>query len=319
MKNESLTNFMTVVISDLRLEGRYGTAYVYEYALRAFTEFVGGGEIFFSAVSRRWLKRFEQRLRESLKSWNTVSTYIRMLRAVYNRAVDSGLIAGEYRLFSGVFTGVTHDKKRALSAGDMRRLLDREATLLLPAPLRKAQDCLRLMTSLQGLPFVDLAHLQKEDLKEHGGRCTLTLRRRKTGSELHVSVLPEALELLNRYRNTDPASPLLLNFLSGRSHGEAAFSEYRHRLGELNRGLSRLARFCRLEADVSSYTARHTWATLAKYCQVPEEVISEGLGHSSLEVTRTYLKRFEGDELDRANRIIIDYICNGVEKLWNRL
>lgn len=319
MKSESLTNFMSRVISDLRLEGRHGTAYVYEYALRAFTEFVGGGEIFFSAVSRRWLKRFEERLRERLKSWNTVSTYLRMLRAVYNRAVDSGLIAGEYRLFSGVFTGVTSERKRALSAGEMRRLLDRETAPLLPASVRKAQDCLRLMTALQGMPFVDLAHLQKEDLKEHGGCFALTLRRQKTGSELHVSVLPEALELLNRYRNTDPASPFLLDFLSGHSRGEDAFYEYRHSLGELNRGLSRLARFCGMNTRVSSYTARHTWATLAKYCQVPEEIISEGLGHSSLEMTRTYLKRFEGDELHRVNRIIIDYIFTGVQKRWNRL
>lgn len=69
---------------------------------------------------------------------------------------------------------------------------------------------------------------------------------------------------------------------------------------------------------ISSYTPRHTWATLAKYCQVPEEIISEGLGHSSLEVTRSYLKSFEGDELAKANRIIIDYIWSGNKTLWNK-
>lgn len=66
------------------------------------------------------------------------------------------------------------------------------------------------------------------------------------------------------------------------------------------------------------YISRHTWATLAKYCQVPEEIISEGLGHSSLEVTRSYLKSFEGDELAKANRIIIDYIWSGNKTLWNK-
>ena len=66
------------------------------------------------------------------------------------------------------------------------------------------------------------------------------------------------------------------------------------------------------------HTPRHTWATLAKYCQVPEEIISEGLGHSSLEVTRSYLKSFEGDELAKANRIIIDYIWSGNKTLWNK-
>ena len=67
-----------------------------------------------------------------------------------------------------------------------------------------------------------------------------------------------------------------------------------------------------------TYTARHTWATLAKYCHVPEEMISEGLGHSSLEVTRTYLKSFDGDELAKVNQVIINYIYSGKKKLWSR-
>ena len=66
-----------------------------------------------------------------------------------------------------------------------------------------------------------------------------------------------------------------------------------------------------------TYTARHTWATLTKYCQVPEEVISEGLGHSSLEVTRTYLKSFEGEELNRANIVVNNYIITGEKRMWN--
>ncbi|WP_418204736.1 integrase, partial [Bacteroides sp.] len=66
-----------------------------------------------------------------------------------------------------------------------------------------------------------------------------------------------------------------------------------------------------------TYLARHTWATLAKYCQVPEEVISEGLGHSSLEVTRTYLKSFEGEELNRANIVVNNYIITGEKRMWN--
>lgn len=65
------------------------------------------------------------------------------------------------------------------------------------------------------------------------------------------------------------------------------------------------------------YISRHTWATLAKYCEIPEEVISEGLGHSSLEVTRTYLKRFENEKLNKANKIIFDYVFKGNQRLWN--
>ena len=88
-KMKSFTSYMFHVMEELELEERFGTLHVYRYALRAFTGFVGGGEIFFGALSRRSLKLFERHLRDRLCSWNTVSTYTRALRAVYNRAVDA--------------------------------------------------------------------------------------------------------------------------------------------------------------------------------------------------------------------------------------
>ena len=102
------------------------------------------------------------------------------------------------------------------------------------------------------------------------------------------------------------------------SYFREAFDDYRRCLRKLNFNLSRLPGLMGMEeVKVSSYTARHTWATLAKYCQVPEEVISEGLGHSSLEVTRTYLKSFEGEELNRANIVVNNYIITGEKRMWN--
>ena len=120
---ESFTAYMQRTIVMLEEEERFGTARVYFYALRSFTEFVGGGEIFFGALNRRSLKRFENHLLVSLCSWNTVSTYARALRAIYNRAVDDELIEGDYRLFSNVFTGVKSERKRALHAEQVHRLL----------------------------------------------------------------------------------------------------------------------------------------------------------------------------------------------------
>lgn len=313
MKQESLTDFMNEVIKELQEEGRFSTARLYKYALRAITGFVGGGEIYFGALTRRWLKRFQRHLEDIQRSYNTISTYIRILRAVYNRAVDRGLIAGEYRLFAGLKTGVSSQHKLALTAKQMNMLLSEEHRSTFSNEMCKSQDYLSLMLLLQGMPFVDLAHLRKCDLNGE----LLICRRRKTDVELCVKVTPEAMTLINRYRNNDPTSPFLLNILSGKLDNEAAYYEYCDKLRTLNQHLSLLPRLCGLEhVKVSSYTARHTWATLAKYCQVPEEVISEVLGHSSLDVTRAYLKSFESNELAKANRIIIDYVFSGVKNLW---
>lgn len=306
---------MLDVMDELRQEERFSTACIYRYALRAVTDFVGGGEIFFGAPTRRWLKRFQRYLEDLQRSYNTISTYVRVLRAVYNRAVDRGLIAGECRLFAGMKTGVSSERKLAVTAVQMNRLLDNGQRDGFSEEVCEVQDTLALMLLLQGMPYTDLVHLHKGDLNGN----LLVCRRQKTGTELCVKVVPEAMRLIEKYRNRDARSPYLLNILSGTAKGESAFSEYRGKLRSLNLHLPRLSELCGLkDVKVSSYTARHTWATLAKYCHVPEEVISEGLGHSSLEVTRTYLKSFEGGELERANRVIIDYIYTGKKSSWNR-
>ena len=99
MRQKSLTDFMNEVIKDLCEQGRFATAHVYKYALRSFTEFVGGGSIYFGAFSTRSLRRFQTYMEERQLSYNTISTYLRSLRAVYNSAVDADLVRGEFRLF----------------------------------------------------------------------------------------------------------------------------------------------------------------------------------------------------------------------------
>lgn len=83
---------MNEVIKDLCEQGRFATAHVYKYALRSFTEFVGGGSIYFGAFSKRSLRRFQTYMEERQLSYNTISTYLRSLRAVYNSAVDADLV-----------------------------------------------------------------------------------------------------------------------------------------------------------------------------------------------------------------------------------
>lgn len=324
MKQHSFTDFVYEVIGELRQENRFATAYIYHYALQAFTASVGGGKIFWGGLNRRSLCKFQYYLEKEQKSYNTTSTYIRALRAIYNRTVDRGVVAGECRLFVNLKTGVSSEHKLALTAGQTSRLLGdvvdgkyssgRLSSPVLPPEVYRAQDTMRLMLLLQGMPFVDLAHLRKVDLKGD----LLICRRQKTGTELCVKLMPQARQLIERYRSREESSPYLLDILTPTSFDREAFDDYRRCLRKLNFNLSRLPGLMGMEeVKVSSYTARHTWATLAKYCQVPEEVISEGLGHSSLEVTRTYLKSFEGEELNRANIVVNNYIITGEKRMWN--
>lgn len=163
------------------------------------------------------------------------------------------------------------------------------------------------MFRFHGMPFVDLAHLRKSDLKDG----YLTLRRRKTGMPLSARVDGRTMQLLERYRNRDDTSPYLLCFLNGNLEGIAAYKDYQRILRLLNSKLRALALWKKIPGKVTSYSARHTWATVGKYCRIPIEVISEGLGHASVTTTEGYMKGFGNNRMEQANKVIMNYIFNG--------
>ena len=303
-KMKSFTSYMFHVMEELELEERFGTLHVYRYALRAFTGFVGGGEIFFGALSRRSLKLFERHLRDRLCSWNTVSTYLRTFRAVYNRAVDLRKAPYVPNLFHSVYTGTRADRKRALCEEDIKKVFAKLHSSVATPALRCTQELFTLMFLLRGLPFVDLAYLRKSDLHDN----VITYRRRKTGRTLSVTLTPEAMLLVKKYMNCDPSSPYLFSLLKSREGTKEAYREYQLALRTFNRQLMLLGELLGLGDKLSSYTARHTWATTAYYCEIHPGIISEAMGHSSITVTETYLKPFQNKKIDEANKRVIDFI-----------
>ena len=108
--------------------------------------------------------------------------------------------------------------------------------------------------------------------------------------------------------NTDPASPYLFSLISSKEGTEEAYKEYQLALRNFNYQLMILKQVLGLTTDLSSYTARHTWATMAYYCEVHPGVISEAMGHSSIKVTETYLKPFQNQRIDQANQEVISFV-----------
>lgn len=301
---------MKKAIDELKDEKRYGTAHIYQSALNAFCEFRGCNVVYFHQINRASLKDFETYLRDKQLSWNTVSTYMRTLRSAYNKAVDKKIISGIPRLFHHVYTGVKNETKRALEVEEINKLLNGVPLKELPEDLLLCRVWANLMFQLRGMPFVDLAHLHKSDLKGN----TLSYRRYKTGGQMVVDIPVTAMELINKYQNTSKNSPYLFPILSGKKTGEDLYTEYQQALRTMNYNLGRLAKKCGVATKVSSYTTRHTWATLAKYCNFSEQLICEAFGHSSVKVTETYLKSFKSEEIRKANDAIILYVSKNGRK-----
>jgi integrase len=163
-----------------------------------------------------------------------------------------------------------------------------------------AKDYFLMSFYLMGVSFVDLAFLTHENIVD----SRIEYTRRKTG-QLHSIKITEPLEtLLGRYLIKNAGSGTLLGVVKGRTE-EARYTQARDELRRYNRSLKQLGEMVGLSAPITSYTARHSYATIAKSKNVPVAVISEALGHETIEMTQTYLAEFETDVLDRYNEVII--------------
>jgi integrase len=298
---DNQTNFlayMASVVSRLEGERRHGTAHVYRSTLKRIMEFEGRTSLAFGKVTPLWLKAFQDYLTGRQLSWNTISTYMRMLRAVYSRAVDDGLASWQPRLFKGVYTGTRVTVKRAVDEETFRKL---EVPVEPSEPLERTRLLFLLLFMLRGIPFVDIAYMRRCDLRDG----ILTYRRRKTGAWLTVKVEPEAMDIIRRLQSRDEGSPYLFPFISCPGHGE--YRQYSNALRRFNHRLKELALHMGIEA-LSSYSARHSWATIANYRNYQPELISNAMGHSSVKVTETYFKKHTDERIDEMNRGIISYV-----------
>ena len=305
------------VIGMLKREGKFPAMHVYACTLRSYEKFcaeerhpknatasLSMQEIF----TPERLKEYEDWLAGQQSSPNTISTYMRTLQAVYNRWMSPGIEGYNPVLFKDVYTKVESRTKRALTAEQMEQLRNTDFSVL---TLRQQQvlTYFLLMFMLRGMPFIDLAHLRKSDLRNR----RITYRRHKTGKLMVVDVPSDAMRLLQKYRDkTD--SEYLFPLLHGGLFMEEHHHRYQETLRHFNRELARLMKQLLPGVSVSSYTARHTWATLAYHSGVPVGLISQSLGHSSIRVTMTYLKPFDAEVIDRINRQVISLVKKSKKK-----
>ena len=299
-----------IYIGRLRKEGRYSTAHVYKNALLSFSLFCGTFNVSFRQVTRERLRRYGQYLYECGLKPNTISTYMRMLRSIYNRGVDTHQAPYVHGLFRDVFTGVDTRQKKAIPISELHMLLNKDPQ---SEKLRRTQAIANLLFQFCGMPFSDLAHLEKSNLE----RGLLKYNRTKTGTPMSIEVLESAQNAIGGlYNKSDARSSgypdYLFRILSGayKRNEEGAYREYQSALRRFNNELKSLSRKLRLHSPVTSYTLRHSWATTAKYRGVPIEMISESLGHKSIKTTQIYLKGFELEERTKVNKLNYSYVCN---------
>lgn len=287
-------NFMEHAIARLRQLNRTGTAKNYSAALGSFKRFRNNGDIQMEAIDHILVEDYQAYLTSNGLVPNSISFYTRILRAVYNRAVEQGLTA-DRRPFRTVFTGTEKTRKRAVSISDIKRI--RDLDLSLKPNLEFARDLFVFLFLCRGMSFIDAAFLKKSDIQNG----VLTYRRHKTGQVLHIKIIAPIKELVDRYSSRD--SPYLLPIVT-RPNGDER-KQYETALRRVNKSLKIIAGMVKLPIPLTTYVSRHAWATIAKSKNVPVNVISDALGHDSIATTQIYLASIDTSVIDRANEMII--------------
>ena len=156
----------------------------------------------------------------------------------------------------------------------------------------------------QGITFRWLVFYEKSEYKGN----IIAYRRKKTGRYLVVQLDKTAQVLIKSLMNKDLSSPYLFPIIHHPDGSLEAYKEYQAALKTLNKHLVAIGKYLKINQKLSSYTARHTWATMAFICNINPAIISQSMGHSSIKVTETYLKPFQQNIINEANKAVLKYV-----------
>ncbi len=287
-------SFARQIIIDMRRMGRVRTSETYTTALHSFTRFRQNREILFFEINASLMCEYEVWLKRTGICLNSMSFYMRNLRAIYNRAVESGLTA-QRNPFKHVYTGVGKTVKRAIPLNVIRQIRNMDLSANPAADF--ARDMFMFSFYTRGMAFVDMAYLRKSDLKNG----VLTYRRQKTGQQLFIKWEKPMQEIVVKYDTSD--TPFMLPVIRDMTVDDRR--QYLTASHLVNNRLKKLGRQLGLVSPLTSYVARHTWASIAKSRNIPISVISEAMGHDSETTTRIYLASLDNSAVDKANLSIL--------------
>lgn len=295
-KIKVVETFIEEQIKQLREEHRFGTANNYEKTMISLESFVRNKKLTFTNFNEQLIADYNTYLISKGLMRNSISFYMRNLRAIYNKAVKQKIVKKK-ELFSEVYTGIDKTRKRAVDERLISKLynlkLDNNDVLSLTRDIFIFSYCMR------GMSFVDIAYLKKTDISNG----VISYCRRKTGQLMNVRIESCMQRIINKYKEN--TSEYIFPIIKSDDKGEA-YKQYRSGINIYNRNLGILSDMIGSDCKLSSYTARHSWATAARKHDVPISVISAGMGHSSETTTQIYLKSIEDDVVDRANAEIIN-------------
>ncbi len=299
--NCSVGEYLKQTIERLETLGKYGSASKHRSLLSRLSEF-RSLNIRFDEIDLAYLRDFELFLRKEGNVNNSIATKFAIFKAAYNKALAEGLFIQKINPFAKYKVGSlwTRTRKRAITKDDIQKLVALEiAPNYRTSYAEFARDIFLFSYYTAGINFTDMATLRYCDIVD--GRIYYS--RHKTQKLLSFQLVPNALQIIEKYSKANHTQEdYIFPILDRMEHKTAQqiFNRTHKVLRKVNRELKTLGKQIGLEMPLTTYVARHTFATVLKRSGVNIAIISESLGHSDLSTTQIYLDSFENSQIDAA-------------------
>lgn len=284
-------------INELKVQDRLRYAGMYEVSLNSFKKYAGSLDIPFSDIDVTWLKKYETWMLQQGLAVNTIGTRVRHLRAVFNMAIEHHVIDKECYPFNAYKVSKVSQSppKRAMTKADVQRVIEYQGKTDME---RFAIDLFTFSYFTAGINFIDMAMLKHDNIVD-GKLCYI---RAKTKKQIIIPLQEKSKEIISHYSDSSVSgSSYIFPIFSAYHKNEIQKANRLHKvLTKINRALKHIGEDLGLPIKLTTYVARHSFATVLKRAGVSTSIISESLGHSSEKITQIYLDSFEKSQIDEA-------------------
>lgn len=300
-KDYSVKEFWSEEINRLHRANRHSNAIHYETALKRI-EKITSLSIQFQAINYPWLSELETRLREKGLNNNSVSVYLRVIRSIYNKAVNLEIADYSHYPFRRYKIKNGPTAPRTLTIDQMKQFFHYTPN---SEKMKFAHDIGKLIFMMNGVNFYDLALLTNDNVKN--GR--MVYQRSKTHKMYSIKMLPEVKNILESYRSN--VQNLLLNILTEKEYSNKSRLPkcINQKRKNLNKWLRKVGVALKIKEPLTTYVFRYSFANICRELGYSKDLISQSLGHSyGLRVTDAYLNDYDLRVIDEMNKHVVEEV-----------
>lgn len=275
------------------------TKEIYMHTYKRMSAYMGDRlhQLSFEDITKEWLIGFDTFLAQTSPAKNARNIHMRNIRAVFNEAIDDEITS--FYPFRRFKIRPVATVKRSLSVEQLRELFNYPVE----EHEEKYLDMFKLIFFLIGINVIDLCYLRGVT----NGR--IEYYRAKTNRLYSIKVEPEAMEIIEKYKGKKYLLDIFDRYTNHKNY-VSRLNENLQRIGNTQIGKQGKKTFIPLFPMLTTYWARHSWATIAASLEIPKETIAAALGHGGNTVTDIYID-FDRKKVDEANRKVIDWVLYG--------